>query len=488
MMSPLKSSTVLPSIHEMFPEHLMRDPNHARTAGPHSQHHLTSPLLPHGSVYHSPGPSYSSPSSNKRHSAAADSSHARLPYLPHTPASPSKTRRPTSPSYHLVCRDHHRNLETQAPRAQSDSPIFSFNVLRSDPSSSSLQHIASSATFPNRGGSSAGYSSQCEVSNGSAPVFRVSVPNGNREPRGVGNTLPHRSQSGPTNAARKFGSAGPHTLSSPGPGYSAIISFPVSGPMTNSQARRPHSPDDPETISDGDLSGSNTGKKHVCPTCSKRFNRPSSLRIHVNTHTGATPFRCPWPNCGREFNVNSNMRRHYRNHTTPGISRPQSNDNGRRRKRGPSQSLVFVPGDPRSDSRDAGPSMAPPISSLSMNEDSDISEAEEEDELDSLPDEASPTYENSPRLWSRSSEPFGKASDDRRNSLSRYSQSHLRAANPAAASHSNSSSSSGSPLQDHMYSPSAPYSRSFADAKVSTALRPAFSMGTYREEPMSDVR
>ncbi|KAF9478450.1 hypothetical protein BDN70DRAFT_808829, partial [Pholiota conissans] len=61
--------------------------------------------------------------------------------------------------------------------------------------------------------------------------------------------------------------------------------------------------------------GGGTGKKHVCPTCFKRFNRPSSLRIHVNTHTGATPFCCPWPNCGRKFNVNSNMRRHYRNHT-----------------------------------------------------------------------------------------------------------------------------------------------------------------------------
>ncbi|CAA7268711.1 unnamed protein product [Cyclocybe aegerita] len=61
-------------------------------------------------------------------------------------------------------------------------------------------------------------------------------------------------------------------------------------------------------------------KKHACPTCFKRFNRPSSLRIHVNTHTGATPFRCPWPNCGREFNVNSNMKRHYRNHTTAAAS------------------------------------------------------------------------------------------------------------------------------------------------------------------------
>ncbi|KAK0221226.1 hypothetical protein EDD85DRAFT_779571, partial [Armillaria nabsnona] len=56
-------------------------------------------------------------------------------------------------------------------------------------------------------------------------------------------------------------------------------------------------------------------RKHVCTVCNKRFNRPSSLRIHVNTHTGATPFRCPFPGCGRGFNVNSNMRRHYRNHT-----------------------------------------------------------------------------------------------------------------------------------------------------------------------------
>ncbi|KAJ7351451.1 hypothetical protein DFH08DRAFT_860539 [Mycena albidolilacea] len=74
---------------------------------------------------------------------------------------------------------------------------------------------------------------------------------------------------------------------------------------------------------DGEGPGAEEGKKHVCPTCAKRFNRPSSLRIHVNTHTGATPFRCPHPSCGRAFNVNSNMRRHYRNHAS-GVLAPAS--------------------------------------------------------------------------------------------------------------------------------------------------------------------
>ncbi|KIK97001.1 hypothetical protein PAXRUDRAFT_137231, partial [Paxillus rubicundulus Ve08.2h10] len=63
------------------------------------------------------------------------------------------------------------------------------------------------------------------------------------------------------------------------------------------------------------LQGEGRGKKHQCPHCGKRFNRPSSMKIHVNTHTGAKPYHCPFPGCGREFNVNSNMRRHWRNHS-----------------------------------------------------------------------------------------------------------------------------------------------------------------------------
>ncbi|KAK0492395.1 hypothetical protein EDD18DRAFT_1184396 [Armillaria luteobubalina] len=72
-------------------------------------------------------------------------------------------------------------------------------------------------------------------------------------------------------------------------------------------------------------------KRHVCRTCHKRFNRPSSLRIHINTHTGATPFRCPFPGCRREFNVNSNMRRHYRNHASPQLFVPDASPSSERR-------------------------------------------------------------------------------------------------------------------------------------------------------------
>lgn len=38
---------------------------------------------------------------------------------------------------------------------------------------------------------------------------------------------------------------------------------------------------------------SDSGRRHACPHCAKRFNRPSSLAIHVNTHTGDKRGRFP---------------------------------------------------------------------------------------------------------------------------------------------------------------------------------------------------
>ncbi|KAF7321736.1 hypothetical protein MKEN_00695300 [Mycena kentingensis (nom. inval.)] len=52
--------------------------------------------------------------------------------------------------------------------------------------------------------------------------------------------------------------------------------------------------------------------KYECSYCQKAFTRPSSLKIHLNSHTGEKPFVCPVDGCGRSFSVLSNMRRHAR--------------------------------------------------------------------------------------------------------------------------------------------------------------------------------
>ncbi|KAF9935308.1 hypothetical protein FBU30_004883 [Linnemannia zychae] len=54
--------------------------------------------------------------------------------------------------------------------------------------------------------------------------------------------------------------------------------------------------------------------RYQCQYCSKRFSRPSSLRIHTYSHTGERPFKCSEAGCGRQFSVQSNMRRHLRVH------------------------------------------------------------------------------------------------------------------------------------------------------------------------------
>ncbi|GAA5952355.1 hypothetical protein JCM3765_001950 [Sporobolomyces pararoseus] len=61
-----------------------------------------------------------------------------------------------------------------------------------------------------------------------------------------------------------------------------------------------------------DASGSSESGKYCCPHCSKRFARPSSLRIHTFSHTGEKPFTCP--QCERAFSVQSNLRRHLKIH------------------------------------------------------------------------------------------------------------------------------------------------------------------------------
>lgn len=51
-------------------------------------------------------------------------------------------------------------------------------------------------------------------------------------------------------------------------------------------------------------------KSHACPTCQKTFDRPSTLRLHLNSHTGNKPFCCAHSGCQAAFSVSSNRNRH----------------------------------------------------------------------------------------------------------------------------------------------------------------------------------
>ncbi|KAF8137609.1 hypothetical protein EV363DRAFT_1157424 [Boletus edulis] len=55
-------------------------------------------------------------------------------------------------------------------------------------------------------------------------------------------------------------------------------------------------------------------KLHQCEQCKKMFPRPSGLATHMNSHSGAKPYKCIVPNCDKSFAVRSNAKRHLRTH------------------------------------------------------------------------------------------------------------------------------------------------------------------------------
>lgn len=168
------------------------------------------------------------------------------------------------------------NLDAHSLRSSmSDSIFYSFDILRSDPSSPSLQHIASSATYPSRPVHPNSQILRTSSSDGSAPAFRVAVAASDPQPATKDEPRSYTISDNYAEAVRK------QTDTGSGSGCS---SFPVFG---SAAVRRTQSGEITDS-DDDELSASNSGKRHVCPTCFKRFNRPSSLKIHVNTHTGAT--------------------------------------------------------------------------------------------------------------------------------------------------------------------------------------------------------
>ncbi|RCH86916.1 hypothetical protein CU098_005267 [Rhizopus stolonifer] len=62
------------------------------------------------------------------------------------------------------------------------------------------------------------------------------------------------------------------------------------------------------------ITNNSSNNRYRCNQCQKTFSRPSSLRIHILSHTGEKPHVCPQPGCGKRFSVQSNMRRHLKVH------------------------------------------------------------------------------------------------------------------------------------------------------------------------------
>ena len=199
---------------------------------------------------------------------------------------------------------HHPEPARASPLASysrsipADSPEFSFGVLRSDPTSSSLQHIASSLTSHPHVRNAASSSSSPSVRY--APAFRVSVipepplslPSSCSGLDNVSHLQPMTTTWEPDALESCLPNYSPPSFPGFRPGFYSTTTSQIGPggddvPLENaSRHGSPASIADPDNVSDGELSS--TGKKHTCSTCQKGFNRPSSLRIHVNTHTGAT--------------------------------------------------------------------------------------------------------------------------------------------------------------------------------------------------------
>ncbi|GAA49559.1 early growth response protein 3, partial [Clonorchis sinensis] len=59
--------------------------------------------------------------------------------------------------------------------------------------------------------------------------------------------------------------------------------------------------------------GSSSGGLHVCPICSRQFNRSDMLVRHAHVHTGHRPFECTA--CGQAFSRSDHLSTHQRTHT-----------------------------------------------------------------------------------------------------------------------------------------------------------------------------
>lgn len=51
-------------------------------------------------------------------------------------------------------------------------------------------------------------------------------------------------------------------------------------------------------------------KKHACPLCDAKFQRPEHVKRHMKSHSSEKPFQCEEANCGKRFNRKDNLKAH----------------------------------------------------------------------------------------------------------------------------------------------------------------------------------
>ncbi|ODV81744.1 uncharacterized protein CANTADRAFT_87707 [Suhomyces tanzawaensis NRRL Y-17324] len=51
-------------------------------------------------------------------------------------------------------------------------------------------------------------------------------------------------------------------------------------------------------------------KKHKCPICEARFQRPEHVKRHMKSHSSEKPYQCDQPACGKRFNRKDNLKAH----------------------------------------------------------------------------------------------------------------------------------------------------------------------------------